>query len=548
MNISLICTIAVSAVALLYLIIGVIWGLKRGFARSLFRLVSLAVAAVIAYFVSVRLIAVFGDTIREKLTALVDAKAASIAELVHASEMLVKYILSILTALLAPLLYSILFMLLRALLWILYAALCMFLPSKKKKPIDALSRVTGVVVSVVGCALIVISLLMPYAGYLRFAADSYPKVVEAEVFVNETLPPELDGELSAGANNKAVAAIRRLGGDFLFSHLSAGASGLDLDRECDALLRLYGAIYDVSLIDFNAIFDENQTTDLTAIRVGLIGAVEDDENMKTILAEILSFAAGKWKDGETVLSVNIKEQLPEGYETALDAPLDRLAHTTPETVCTDLVDLTDSIETIFETYVYLHKVSRTTSDDKVTQDELLGDMEQILISLTPGSAQLVSSALTTTIENNDNLKNQVGEENTATIAGIVSDSLESIAEMDEEERKKEAAAINNLISYTTKGRRDEITSEGLIDDILASKTIQQVVSEKGKTDGETGEPGITLTVTTKQKAEMDTAIDERLADTKNPLTDEERATLEALRNMMVAKSSSAAGDETTPAE
>ena len=174
MNISLICTIAVSAVALLYLIIGVIWGLKRGFARSLFRLVSLAVAAVIAYFVSVRLIAVFGDTIREKLTALVDAKAASIAELIHASETLVKYILSILTALLAPLLYSLLFMLLRTLLWILYAALCMFLPSKKKKPIDALSRVTGVVVSVVGCALIVISLLMPYAGYLRFAADSSP--------------------------------------------------------------------------------------------------------------------------------------------------------------------------------------------------------------------------------------------------------------------------------------------------------------------------------------------------------------------------------------
>lgn len=55
-------------------------------------------------------------------------------------------------------------------------------------------------------------------------------------------------------------------------------------------------------------------------------------------------------------------------------------------------------------------------------------------------------------------------------------------------------------------------------------------------------------MTTKQKAEMDTAIDERLADTKNPLTDEERATLEALRNMMIAKSSTAAGDETTPAE
>ena len=74
------------------------------------------------------------------------------------------------------------------------------------------------------------------------------------------------------------------------------------------------------------------------------------------------------------------------------------------------------------------------------------------------------------------------------------------------------------------------------------------MSEKGKVDEETGKPATTLTVTTKQKAEMDAAIDARLADTENSLTEEERATLEALRSMMVAKSSTAAGGETTPAE
>lgn len=319
MNLSLICTITVSAVALIYLIVGIIWGIKRGFARSLFRLITLAAAAVIAFFITAGIINACGDAITAKLLGLADTYAAQIAELLHASESLIRYALAIAIALLAPLLYTVLFMLLRALLWILYAALCMFLPTKKKKPIDSLSRVTGVIVSTVGCALIVISLLMPFAGYLRFAADSYPKVVEAEVFINDTLPQGLDAQLAAGADNKAVLAVRKLGGDLLFEKISRQASkndtywkdGLDLDRERDSLLRLYGAVYEVSLIDFEAIFDENKTTDLTAIKVGLVDAVGDSEIMKTILAEVLSYAAGKWKNGEGVLSVNIKEQLPE---------------------------------------------------------------------------------------------------------------------------------------------------------------------------------------------------------------------------------------------
>ena len=557
MEFGLICTITVAAVAVIYLIVGVIWGVKRGFARSLFRLVTLAAAAVIAFFITSGIIGACGDAITAKLLALADTYAASVSELLHASEALIRYVLAIAIALLAPLLYTLLFLLLRVLLWILYAALCMFLPTKKKKPLDALSRVTGVIVSCVGCFLIVISLLMPFAGYLRFAAESYPKVVEAEVFINDTLPAGLDETLAKGAGNKAVLAVRKLGGDLLFDELSRTASkndsywkeGLDLSQERDALLRLYSALYDVSLIDFNAIFDETKTTDLTAIKVGLIDAVGDSEIMKTILAEVLSFAAGKWQNGEEVLSVNIKEQLPDEYKSALDEPLTRLSGTTRDTVCEDLRDLACSIETISDSYVYLHKVSRTVGDDRIGKDELQADMEQILGSLTPGSAQMVSSALTSTIENNETLKKQVGEENTAAIAEIVADSLTGIAEMDEEEKKAEAAAINNLISYTTTSRRDEVTSDELLDDILASKTIRSMVQEKGKTDEETGEVKTTLRVTQKQKDEMDAVIDKRLADTETPLTEDEQATLEALRAMLAVKKTGSAGEgETTPDE
>ena len=105
----------------------------------------------------------------------------------------------------------------------------------------------------------------------------------------------------------------------------------------------------------------------------LIDAVGDSEVMKTVLAEVLSLAAGKWANGEEFLSVNIKEQLPDAYKTALDEPLAHLSETTKDTVCDDLRDLACSIETISDTYVYLHKMSRTTGDDRVGQEELKAD-------------------------------------------------------------------------------------------------------------------------------------------------------------------------------
>lgn len=530
MNVDLICTIAVAAVVVIYLIVGVSWGIKRGLARSLFRLLTIAAAAVISYFISVGLYRQFGEMIRTYLLTLVDQYAASLAELIHASETLLTYVLQIAIALLAPFLYAIIFCILRVLLWIVYAALCMFLPSRKKKPLDFLSRLTGIAVSVVGCAVIVVSLVMPYVGYLRLAAVVLPKVETSTLLPEGTIPEDVDVILETANENKAIRALDAMGCRFLFDRITG--SVMDIEGECDSLLALAEAVNKVADVDFSAIFDETQSVDLSPVRIDLIDAVEGNKTMKTALAELLSYAADKWQRGEEVLSINIKEQLPDGYRSALDAPLDKLAHTTPATVCDDLRALADSIETISETYVYLHKVSHA-GDGKADQETLIRDMENILTSLTPESAELVSDTIASTIRDNEQLQSQVGAENASAIASIMSDSLTGIAELSEEEKKKEAAAINNLISYTTDSRKDEVTSDALLDDILESSTIRTVVTEKSQPDAETGEDGTKITVTAAQKAEMDAAITAKEADPT--LTEEQRETLEALRSMLVAK-------------
>lgn len=534
MHITLISTIVISVFAAVFLIVGLVWGVKRGFARSLFRLLTLIAAAVVAYLISVGLSVRFGPQIQTKLFEWVDANAAQISEILHASPSLITYALGIVCSLIAPILYSLLFFLLRLLFWIVYAALCLFLPSRRKKSLDGLSRLTGVVVSVAGSALIVISLLMPYAGYLGVAAEMYPKVLTADVLTEESIasmPEGLEAELNAASDSTAVGLVNRFGGTYLFGALTA-SGGVDVETEFETFLLLFPAVRDIAAIDFGAMFDPDTELDLSPIREELIPAIGTSEDLTQILAEILSYAGGKWLAGEEVLSVNIREQLPEDYKDALDAPLQRLANTTKATVLADLTDLTDCIETVAKTYTYLSLVGDASST--VSQAELRENMEGILASLTPGSAELVSSAITATLVNNA----QVGE-NTEAVASIVSDAIMDVATLSEEEKKAEAAAINNLISYTSDTRQEEVDASEVLDAVLASQVVRDVVTEKGAVDETTGQAQTTIKVSDAQYDAMNAVID---AKETEELTEEERNTLEALRRILVTSSGDESGE------
>lgn len=520
MNIQLISNIAIAAVTVIFLIVGIIWGLKRGVMRSLFRLVTIAAAAVIAYFISMGLTTRFYPQIQSAIATLATKGGEVLVEVTNASPSAVDFVVNLGCALVAPLLYTLLFCILRPLLWFVYAALCMFLPSKKKHPISGLSRGLGVAVSTVGCFVIVISLLMPMAGYMKLASGVYTDVKESGVVSTEGVPADLEEQLTTAANAKSVGLVDKLGGDFLFSHLST-ASGVDIRAELNSILNLIPAVMRLSEINFEAMFDDSENVDLSPIKDDLIPAVDNAEELKSILAELLAYAGGKWLRDETAFGFDIKANLPAEYEGTLDAVLARLEKTTAATVTTDLTDLVNTVQTIADTYTYLYCIG--DKSNTMTQEELQGAMSDILKGLTPGSAELVSQAVTSTL-----VENALVGTNTGVIADLVSDSLTEIATLTDEEKEVEAAAINNLISYTSAVRKDDVKSEEVVDALLESQTVQNVIQEKGTIkEGET-EPETKIAVSATQMAAMETAITEK----ELTATPEELATLEALRNML----------------
>lgn len=150
-------------------------------------------------------------------------------------------------------------------------------------------------------------------------------------------------------------------------------------------------------------------------------------------------------------------------------------------------------------------------------------MSDILKGLTPGSAELVSQAVTSTL-----VENALVGTNTGVIADLVSESLTEIATLSDEEKEAEAAAINNLISYTSSVRKDDVKPEEVVDTLLESRTVQNVIQDKGTIkEGET-EPETKIAVSEKQMTAMEAAI----AEKELTATPEELATLEALRNML----------------
>ena len=520
MNIQLISNIAIAAVTVIFLIVGIVWGLKRGVMRSLFRLVTIVAAAVIAYFISMGLTTRFYPQIQSAIATLATKGGEVFVEVTNASPSAVDFIVNLGCALVAPLLYTLLFCILRPLLWFVYAALCMFLPSKKKHPISGLSRFLGVAVSTVGCVVIVISLLMPMAGYMKLASGVYADVKESGVVSTESMPADLEEQLATAANAKSVGLVDKLGGGFLFSRLST-ASGVDIRAELDSILNLIPAVMRLSEINFEAMFDDSENVDLSPIQDDLIPAVDDAEELKCILAELLAYAGGKWLRDETAFGFDIKASLPPEYEGTLDAVLARLEKTTADTVTTDLTDLVNTVQTIADTYTYLYCIG--DKSNTMTQEELHGAMSDILKGLTPGSAELVSQAVTSTL-----VENALVGTNTGVIADLVSDSLTEIATLTDEEKEAEAAAINSLISYTSAVRKDDVKSEEVVDALLESQTVQNVIQEKGTIkEGET-EPETKIAVSENQKIAMEAAI----AEKELTATPEELATLEALRNML----------------
>jgi hypothetical protein len=352
----------------------------------------------------------------------------------------------------------------------------------------------------------------------------YPQVEASGVLgedVTATLASSGTSEqLASTENNIILKTVKTYGGSYLFDHLTAlGESESTLGKELSVMLEMIPAVQKLSSVDFGAIFAENEAPDLSVIDEEMLPILHKSEWMETILAEMMSTAATKWEAGETFLGIDIKGQLPPEHAGALDGVLRRLKSTSQTRVVQDLADLTATVELVGEAFTYMNNVANPSN---ITTEELQEHMRDIMNNLTPGSAELLGSALS------DEMVGAAGlsEESSKTVQEMITTALTTIAEQSTEEREAESDAINALISYTSEDRRADVTADEIVDTLLSSQVVKNVITEQITPD-ENGETG-SITVTEEQKTAIDAAIEAKMLEASESQDEDTLAFLETL--------------------
>ena len=532
----------------LALLFGIIRGYRRGFLRSTIRTILLIGCAVLSLLLT-RFAAVnYGSVVESLFGHYLYDIVGILEELTTASSAFTTYIIDVLFAIVSPVMYLIFFFVLRFVTWILYLLILIILPKpwkkvkkqaesasgnmlgvqdtkkkakkKKKKKFSGFSRLLGVLISVAGALILFVSFIMPISGTLNLTKDLYQELVDSELLPleDEAVKEEIE-EIIAITNHPLVKMTDKCGGKYLFERLTElGDSGVTVEHEVQVVIQMIPAIQDLQNINFSAIFDAEETVNLSIITDDLLPLLHESERMEVVLAEVISIAATKWEMGEMFLGVDLKGQFPEQYATTLDGVLKRLKNTMQNTVVDDLNDLTATVVLIDEAFTYMSGISNS---DKHATENLQENMREIINDLTPGTAELLGTALS---------KEMIGEaglsdENSVTVQNMITSALVGISEKEGAEREAESDAIHTLISYTSEERRGDVSAEDVVDVLLTSDVIQQAITDEAapKENGESG----SVTISATQKASLDAVIEEKKQTVTNA---EDLAFLETLSN------------------
>lgn len=534
MSIHTIVLAVMGGIAAVVLLFGLIRGLRRGFARSLARLVTLVIAAAASFILTVVGIQKTEPLIEGTVKPYLLERAAAVADIFSASPSMLHYVVEVVCFLAAPIIFLLIFCVMRFVTWLLYLIVAAFLPKKKrtnrngkeKRYVSGISRLAGMAVSSVSAVLIIIALLMPFAGYLTYGSHLYSTLETSQLVAEGTLPPEVEGELVSLPDNPAVKLVNLLGGAYLFDALVTMEDGEShATDEIDTLLSVVPHALSLAEIDWAAVFEGEGGMDLSAIDEGILPAVGHSPLLCQILAELMSTAATKWHNGETFLGISVKDQLPETYMNALDAVLVHLSQASRDSVIGDMQSLSTTLQLVSETYAYMMRV-----DDVInyTHADLENHMDEILATVTPETAAFFASAISIDFVGVANLE----DDSTRTVQRMMTDALENIAEMDGEERTAEAEAINNLVTYSSGVRQNgesAVDATQIVDTLLSSSAVMGAIDEMATPDPETGETE-TVTITAEQRL----ALTEALAERALTATPEELAQLASIDALFVA--------------
>lgn len=296
------------AFALLTILVSMFYGLKRGFGKTVIRIVTIAAAAGIAYFVAMGITdfidsQVAGMTLEELITKYyADYETAVQPEIreiiasfdIETAQLIVDVVIAIVTA---PVVFIAAFYIIKAVLFVVYWLLGAIVAGGRHKGL--FSRLLGAALGVVQGALVAVVVLLPVCGFLTLAGEAREELTSREDLSPETVEA-VDGFYTAylddAISSPVVTLIGQYGYDTVFKGLThATVEGEEYDMREKAVL-LAGVAVDVMELkgmDWKAP-NPDQQVDIERILHSMAG----DEYMARILAGVL-------RGSSTALTENI---------------------------------------------------------------------------------------------------------------------------------------------------------------------------------------------------------------------------------------------------
>ena len=295
-------SLGITVFAAACVIFGIILGLRRGFTKTLIRIITVVAAAAISYFLSISLTGqidiLFADKTLEEVILSVypsyeTAVAAETREIIAAFDAeTAQLILDVVVAIIvSPLLFIISFYVVKAVLLIVYWLLCAIL-GKTNRNKGFFSTLFGSVLGAAQGAIVALVVMLPVAGFLSLAGEVRTELTEREDLSAEsaaTVENFYSDWLDEPIAHPLVTLIGDYGGDELFTNLTdATVDGEDYDmREKATLLAgIYIDSLDLKGMDWRSP-TEAQQADLERI----LHNMNSDEYMARILAGVLRGAS-----------------------------------------------------------------------------------------------------------------------------------------------------------------------------------------------------------------------------------------------------------------
>lgn len=305
--------------------------LIRGTRKSLWRLFTSVLSAVLAFFIARTAAASFGEEIAMwlKITYGGDPTFLPLFAGEAGADVAIGTLVSMLVA---PVLFLLLFWVLKGMLFLLYWLLCAV---TRPDTVDgAASHFIAVPVGLVTALVSIVAFLAPVMGYLDLAATVIPEMNTGKAIDKVVELTQTNEELIAPATKTPVAVqIYGFAGDTVFGWLTSrewDGEKLDLKTEMTTLGRVVGNVQPLFLTPREQ-YGEVECAAAEALAANVGGS----RMLSVMLSGVLNTASNRWLSGQDLFGLVPPNAGPNG-NMIFSAFLEVLATSTKDNVGQDL--------------------------------------------------------------------------------------------------------------------------------------------------------------------------------------------------------------------